>query len=214
MNLTGFDPNLVDSTISSINSAYGDLVQALGSDMKAQFVDDMATKWACKNAQDFFDNSFKPAVDGLLSDSYKTFDSAVTSINSAGQAWAAETGTSYAGGSFSGEMQTIDVSSILENVNGVRGIDVENTGNTLGKLTTIAGSAKTALENAKSAVTNFQSFRGGNQQQNLIDAMETIKSNIDTAVENLNGQVNTAINQTVAQYEDTKGAVEQAFTAS
>ena len=196
MAITGFDPSIVNAAINSVNNAYNDLIRALGNDMQTQFVDEMASKWACPNAQTFFNGSFKPAIDGLISDSNRTFESVVSTINSAGQAWAAETGASYGGQAFSGVSKTIDTSSIQENIGGVRGIDLESTGGVVGRLSSIAASADSALSSAQSAVSN-SGFVGGAQQANLISSLGTIKTKISNATNELTSGVKTAIDQTV-----------------
>ena len=54
MAMTGFNPDEVNSSINSVKSAYEALIRALGDDMQNQFVGGMADKWACRNAQSFF----------------------------------------------------------------------------------------------------------------------------------------------------------------
>ena len=63
MAMTGFNPDEVNSSINSVKSAYEALIRALGDDMQNQFVGGMADKWACRNAQSFFNDAFKPSVD-------------------------------------------------------------------------------------------------------------------------------------------------------
>ena len=58
MGLSGFDPNLVNQSINSVQRAYENLIQALGDDMQTKFIGGMQDKWACNDAQQFFNNNF------------------------------------------------------------------------------------------------------------------------------------------------------------
>ena len=58
MALTGFDPSVVNSSINAVKSSYDSLIRALGDDMQNQFIGGMADKWACNQAQTFF-NTFR-----------------------------------------------------------------------------------------------------------------------------------------------------------
>ena len=69
MALSGFNPDEVNSSISSVKSAYESLTAAIISRMQNEFVNGMADKWACNNAQSFFNDQFKPVVDSLINDS-------------------------------------------------------------------------------------------------------------------------------------------------
>jgi len=211
MALTGFDPELVKSSIESVKTAYSNLIKALGDDMQNQFIGGMSDKWACNDAQKFFNDGFKPAIDGLIKGSNTIFESVVSSMNSAAQRWAQETGSAYSPTTLSTISKTMDVSGIQENIGGVRGIDKENATTVAAKLPVIAEAAKGALTDAQNAVQNC-GFIGGNQASNLINSLGTIKSNIDTATQDISNQSKSAIDNTVQRYGDTAGKVEQAFS--
>lgn len=109
--------------------------------MQNQFVGGMADKWACRNAQSFFNDAFKPSVDSLISSSNQIFESIVSAMNAAGQAWAEQTDANYSPVSFSAINKTMDTSVIQENIGGVRGIDLDTaTGDEIA-----AGDKKTAV---------------------------------------------------------------------
>lgn len=213
MALTGFDPDLVNSAINSVKGAYDELMEALVNNIQNQFVMEMADKWACNDAQQFFNSAFKPAIDNLIKSSTNVFSSVIDSMNSAGQAWAMESDSSYTPVSFTANMQTIDVSAIKENIGGVRGIDLDLTPSVLSKLNEIESRAESALTNAQSAVSNC-GFVGGNQASNLIDSLGVIKSKINTATGELITETKSSIDSTVQRYGNTEGKISQAFTAS
>lgn len=210
MAMIGFDPDVVNQSIGSVKSAYNSLMDALCTRMQSDFIGGMQDKWCCKQAQDFFNNAFKPSVDQLINSSNQTFESVVSSMNSAAQAWASQTDSSYSPQSFEQTSKLMDTSGILENIGGVRGIDRDNANAVANKLTSIASDAKSALTNAQNAVQNC-GFIGGSQASNLISSLGTIKSNIDSATTQITTETENAINQTVESYGDTEGRVSQAF---
>jgi hypothetical protein len=212
MALTGFDPSVVTASINSVKAAYEELIKALGDDMQNQFVGGMQDKWACNDAKNFFANAFKPAIDSLISSSNTIFESVVASMNSAGNAWASQTESTYSGPTFASRTKTMDISGIQENIGGVRGIDLESANTVAGKLSTIATDAQSALTNAQTAVSNC-GFMGGNQANNLINSLGTIKTKIDNATTEITSQSKTAISNTVDRYSNTEGKVSQAFSA-
>ena len=211
MALTGFDPQLVSTSINGVTSAYEDLIRALTTEMQNKFVDGMADKWACKDAQDFFTNKFKPAIDSLVKQTTTIFESVADAMNSAARNWAADTETEYSTVAFTPNNTQIDVGNIQENIGGTRGVDVESTPGVVASLSQITSSASAALEKATSAVQNC-GFVGGSQEANLVSSLSSIKTNLESTTTEMTGAVKSAIDQTVAQYGDTKGKIEAAFT--
>ncbi len=213
--LTGFDPDVVYASINRVKSAYEHLLRAIGDDMQTQFIGGMSDKWACNQAQGFFNDAFKPAIDGIIQGSNVTFESVVNSMNSAARRWASNTESSYSSVSFSTINKTMDTSGILENIGGVRGIDLENTDSVVAKLPEIAEDAKSALTEAKQAVVSCGFLDYGNvQADNLANSLEQIKNRIDNVVQDITNESKTAINNTLTQYGNTKGAVAEAFSGN
>jgi len=210
MGLTGFDPSVVNSSLNAINSAYENLIGALGNDIQQQFIGGMADKWACNDAIRFFNEIFKPEIDRLIAGTNDTFQSVFASMNSAAQAWANNTESSYSPVSFSAISVTMNVGGIVENIGGVRGIDVDQANIVAGKLPTIAETAKSALTAAQQAVQNC-GFIGGNQASNLIGKLGEIKQKIDGVTETITIASKEAIAATVTKYADTEGKVSRAF---
>ncbi|HIR49085.1 MAG TPA: hypothetical protein IAB35_03815 [Candidatus Faecimonas gallistercoris] len=211
--LTGFNPEEVSQSISSVIRAYEELIKALGDDMQTQFVGGMADKWACNQAKNFFNNAFKPAVDSLISNSNKIFESVVNAMNGGAQRWAADTESSYSPKAFNAINKTIDTSSIAENIGGVRGIDLASANSVSAKLPTIAESAKSALTATVQAVQNC-GFIGGDQATNLSNSLNTIKNRIDSATREITTESKQAIDKTIEVYGDTEGQVSEAFAAN
>lgn len=209
--MTGFDPQLVSESINKVESAYGELMQAMGTQMQSEFVDAMVNYWACAEAQAFFNNSFKPVVDELLNGSFAIFESVVNAMNSAAQIWSMQTGAQWVSKTFGGVRKSIDTSNIKENINGVRGVDEVNANATADKLATIAANVESALSNAQAAVQNC-GFVGADMEAQLINSLQTIKNNVNNATQELTSSTKTAIAQTVQTYGNIAAKVETAFT--
>ena len=209
--MTGFDPEVVNQSIGNVKSAYEALIQAIGDKMQSDFVGGMQDKWACTQAQKFFNNAFKPAIDSVIQNSNTTFESVVSSMNSAGQAWATQTESSYSPQSFNALNKNIDSSVIMENIGGVRGIDKDAASAVASKLPAIANEAIQALTSAQQAVQN-SGFVGGSQQANLVNSLGQIKSKISEIVESITNETKQAVDQTVEVYGDTEGKISEAFT--
>jgi hypothetical protein len=211
MALTGFDPSLVTNSIGKVKSAYSDLIAVLGNEMQDKFVSGMQDKWACTQAQTFFTDDLKPAIDQLISDSTNTFESVVNAMDSAAANWATSTDTSYTKVGFSAITKTINVDSIVENINGVRGIDVAEAGTVAALLPGIAENAKSALSSAQNAVEGC-GFVNGSQEESLVNSLATISNSIDSAFSSITTQVKSAIDNTVSVYSDLEGKVSAAFS--
>ena len=213
MNLSGFDPQQVVNSIQAVNAAYGELMQALKVRTQNEFVNEMASKWACHQAMDFFNASFQPAINQLLVGVNMCFSSVVQAMNGAAQVWASKTGTSFGGVQFSEISGGVDVSLIRENINGVRGIDVAATNPVVAKLNSIENDAQNALMHAQNAV-NQSGFIGGTQAQSLIESLQLIGNKVNTAMSTLSTQTISSINNTVNEYADAAGQIGSAFNAS
>lgn len=209
--MTGFDPSLVTNSINKVESAYSELMQALYSDMQNNFVDTMAQYWACNLAQRYFRDFVKPDVDNALKDSFARFESVVSSMNEAAARWAQDTESEWAPMSFQGELKTISVDSIQENINGVRGVDEANANTTATELQKIAQNSNTALEAAKSAVNNC-GFVGRDMEVTLIQSLDKIKNIIDSFVTEITNGIRNEINETVEAYGTLATKVEDAFS--
>lgn len=211
MALTGFDPDLVSSSIDKVQAAYEELIRAIGDDMQNQFVNGMQDKWACNQAIKFFE-SFKNTMDSIILQSNNTFESVVQSMNSAATAWAQETESVWPGRQFNRNDKKLDVSIIQENIAGVRGVDPEATA-VSSKLTSIAASANSALSNAQSAVQTC-GFIGGGSAEQLISSLGRIKASIDDAVTQIAEACKAAIESTTQEYTNLEVKVSDAFAGN
>lgn len=210
---TGFNPDEVTTSINSIKAAYSSLIEQLGNQIQSQFVDGMSSYWACTQAQEFYRDAFKPAIDQLITDSNSTFESVVSSMNSAAQNWASQTHGSWAGMSLEVNDKKIDISAIQENIGGNRGINETEATNVAAKLPNIAEAAKSALQDAQNAVSSC-GFLGGGQASELQSSLASIKQSIDNAVTNATDASKKAIDSTVEAYGTLSKDVSSAFSVS
>ena len=209
MALTGFDPEQVKLSINNIVKAYNELIDQIGDRMQRGFVDGMSDKWACNQAQIFFTN-FKTSIDYLNKQANLTFQSVVDAMNNAAIAWAESTESTYSTTNVSLRLVSINIDNIVENINGVRGIDLQLSNSVSGILPMIQGSALEALEHAKNAVVEC-GFIGGTQAESLISSLDTIGRIIESEISKITDQSKNAIDDTIAAYSDVEGRVSQAF---
>ena len=209
MALTGFDPEQVKISINNVVKAYNELIDQIGDRMQKGFVDGMADKWACNQAQIFFSN-FKTSIDYLNKEVNLTFQSVVDAMNTAAMAWSESTESVYATIPVSLRLVSINIDNIVENINGVRGIDLQLSSSISGILPIIQNSALEALEHAKSAVVEC-GFIGGTQAESLISSLDAIGRIIESEILKITDQSKNAIDDTIATYSDVEGRVSQAF---
>lgn len=210
MALTGFDPSLVQTSMNNVISAANDVMDVLCNKFQTNFVDKMAELWACSDAQNFFQNSVKPSMDDLTNDANNILISVIDSMRDAGNNWAVKTGASFSAPSYTSSRKALDVSAIKENINGVRGIDLSSANSVSSMLSIINGAAEGALSRAVTAVQTC-GFIGGTSAANLLNSLNTIKTNINTTLTNCNASLKNAINNTIINYKDTEGKIAQAF---
>ena len=129
-NLTGFNPGVVQTSISGVKSAYNNLIEQIGTRMQNEFINGMAEMWACDEAVDFFNNVVKDNIDRLIPAVNATFESIVRVMDDQARIWAENTGNAsvYVSTQFEQNPKTsVDVSCIQNaTATGERGIDVEN----------------------------------------------------------------------------------------
>ena len=212
MALTGFDPQLVYSSISRVQSAYDQLMRALLSDTQSKFINPMGDAWACNEAMKFFEAA-QTAFNSQIQGSTQVFQSVVDAMNSAARSWATRTETEYSERSFSANNGTVDVSCIKENIGGVRGIDESVATSAVSQLSVIKSAADSALDQAVSAVSNC-GFIGGGQESNLVSSLNKIKSNISSSFGELTGSAKTAMDSTIQTYGTIESNVSNAFAGN
>lgn len=209
MALTGFDPSVVSTSINGVITAYNGLVNAFGTQMQTKIVDGMSDKWACNQAIDAF-TEVKSEVDRLMENIDRVFESIVASMNSAARSWATSTRSDYSDVSLNPYNQKLNIGNIMENIGGVRGIDLQNSNSVIAYLTTITQNSDENLDSAKKAVA-ASGFVGGDMQSQIDSSLATIRNNIHNAVDSIDTSLKSYMEQTVAEYGDLEGKVSQAF---
>lgn len=213
MSMTGFDPQVVNQAIGGVKNAYSKMAQDLSTDVQNQFVNTMEQVWCSPEGIEFMQNKFQPVMKNLNTSIDQTFESVVNSMNSAGQAWAQTTGgAEYSPQTFESTMQNIDVSGMRNAApDGTVGIDKELAQQYAQKFQALITQAIDALTEARNSVTN-SGFVGGEQEANLNNSLETIKTNMQNSASQLSTEVANYINKTVENYSDTEGKISAAFT--
>ena len=130
MAITGYDETQVSAAIASINTSYDSLINALITKNQQEFVSKMGSIWGCEQAKNFF-AAYKADIDELASKITSTYESVVNAMNGAAQTLSNMAGSTWSTKTFSSRSDTLDTSVILDNIGGVKGIDMEEAESTL-----------------------------------------------------------------------------------
>ena len=198
MAITGYDETQVVAAIASINTSYDSLINALITKNQQEFVSKMGSIWGCEQAKNFF-AAYKTDIDELASKITTTYESVVNAMNGAAQTLSNMAGSTWSTKTFSSRSDTLDTSVILDNIGGVKGIDIEEAESTLEVLDSIASSVESALEIATTAVTT-SGFVGRNMQEQLEGSLSKIKDAISSKFSEEKVAVSNAIKETVDMY--------------
>lgn len=212
-NVYGFNADLIRQSIGKLNSAYEELTNALYGEMQNKFINQMSREWACEYSQRFFNASLKPSIDQLLGDSFVIFQSVSNAMDNAAASWAQQTGSAYSRVGFNYTRRAVDVSMIMLNfADGSKGITASASQTANASLTAVSASCDAALARAVAAVQT-SGFIGGNQANDLISALNKIKTNINNSFELIKSETNSAISNTVRDYTVLASSVETNFSA-
>lgn len=211
MNLdTGYNEEEVLNALKTIVDNYNKLYDVLSVEVQNKFVNELANMWACNYAVEFFTNDFKPTFDELLNSINLTFENIVESISSAATAWALTSGGTFAKSGITLKTNKIDVSVVKENIGGVRGINT-NAQTISARLQTITSDAESCLTGTINAVEN-SGFIGGNMQENLVSSITQIKTQLTTAITDINNNIHEYVSKTAAEYEELASSTARAFS--
>lgn len=202
MALTGFNPGVVDSTLNNLHTSYEHLMFIISDEVQSKFIGGMSDKWAGNEAMNYFKNYFEPNNTQLISLTNKNFTDLYNRIVSAAERWAQRTMTQYSHSRFQPMSKKVDVSVILENINGVRGIDMQASPSVLATLKAIGEEAKSKLENAKNILSSGQEFldNNGEQTSSLIELITLIKNAVQKFTEEVINEADNAISKTIEAY--------------
>lgn len=199
--MTGFNPTIVAESISKVEAAYNDLMNALYQKTQTEFVNEMGESWACQNAVNYFNNIFKPGIDQLLNEAHYNFSVTVNVMNAEAARWAQAVDYGWSNISFGGERKEIDVTSVKENINDERGIIEANANEALGKLPGIVNASEEALEAAKVAVENCGFLDPSEAQvQSLVQALSALKASTAQVITDATNSANREIAATIEEY--------------
>ena len=215
MVLTGFNAGQVNNSISRVQAAYDAIAQALSTGSGQQVVTQMADKWVCQEAIDFF-TQYKSSLDKMVEEADLVFESVVNAMNSAASSWAERTGNAgaYSARSLNTRGERVKIDAIQENINDTRGIDIESAGTTF---TTAFENVLSTLTQATTAAQNAVEscgFLGGSQAASLSGALGQIKSNMMMAFNNIKESFTQAMGTTLTNYGSLESSVSTAFNGN
>ena len=211
MAFTGYDPSVVRTAITNIENSYNALIDALVTKNQTNFVQAMGSVWASEQAKEFF-SAYQTDIARLVLEVNKVYDSIANAMNSAAKTLASTSGSTWSNVDIVIKEPIIDLSSIKDNINGVKGIDLVNATNTLEQLeTTILSAINSALESALTAISS-SGFVGGDMESSLKSSITSIKTSIEAAFSQIKTAANTAINDTISKYSTDASNIATAFS--
>ena len=210
MALTGYDPSAVRTSIINVGNSYDALIDALVTKNQTNFVQPMGSVWACEQAKQFF-RAYQIDIARLVLEVNKVYNSIVSAMNGAAMTLASTSGSTWSNQEITISGASIDLSPIKEDINGVKGIDLQQATVVLAELDTILSNVTSALESTLSAVSS-SGFVGGEMQTDLYSAINSIKTKIETAFGQIKTSVNTAITDTINKYSTDASNISSAFS--
>ena len=208
----GYNEGLIHNLINSEQSAYDQIMSALGDKMTSM-VSDISTLWYAGNAVTFFNQYLKPVVDDTANVTTQQFQNIVDTVNSAGQGWANTTENSYGPVSFAVSGKQVDVSSVREaDGNGSSYMTKGTTSDTFNtKLNEVTQIVSDALETAKSAASN-SGFLSSQNEGTLQQSLATISNKFNEMMSNIRSEFNNAMNAKEDQYKATETSVTESMS--
>ena len=197
---SGFNSELVRTSISKVVNSSNDLMKSLKEEMGSKFISPMGDAWACKEAVDFF-ASLKETLDDLIKKSDSVFQSVVDTMNQGAKNWAISTGNEgvFSPVSYHNYAGRTDVGMIKENIGGERGINKGAADSATATLASIKASCDKALTSASQAVDSC-GFIGGSQAENLKTSLNEIKTNISNSFDEYVNSTKKGIDETITKY--------------
>ena len=208
----GYNEGLIHNLINSEQSAYDQIMSALGDKM-TEMASAIAGLWYAGNAVRFFNEFLKPVVDDTANVTTQQFQNIVDTVNSAGQGWANTTENSYGHVSFAPSGKQVDVSSVREvDGNGSSYMTKGTTSDTFNtKLNEVTQIVSDALETAKSAASN-SGFLSSQNEGTLQQSLATISNKFNEMMSNIRTEFNTAMNAKEDQYKATETSVNESMS--
>lgn len=212
MAMTGYNPQQVSNSINQFKSAYKAYNDAMNTGLQNRFVKPMENIWGCEEAQNFFRNQYKPAIDALYNSVEKSLSSVVNAMNGAARDWARETESDFTPINHDQVPNAVNVDGIQADLNGVKGADLTEATATVAVLQNIKAEADGALDQANAAVSEC-GFIGGDQQAAISKTLQDIKKAVADLIESLNNATKNRLDDTVSRYGNTERANTDKFTA-
>ena len=211
MALVGYNAEEVNNAINNVQSGYNTLIRALTTVNQDSFIDAFANIWASEQAQTFF-GAYKTDISNLVEGINKIYESIVDAMNKAASILASTSGSTWANKVFEQAKCDLNVEVIKDNLNGVKGIDLDKAPDVLKELDSILVLLKAGLLFTKSAVDS-SGFVGGGMQEQLILSIKNVEENINTAFDDIKVSVNSAIQETVNAYSMDATKISEGFTS-
>lgn len=208
-----FDIDVVNSCCGSIEDNYYDIYFALHDRVQREFIEQMQDKWACEKAQDFFNNNFKERMESLIVNVNLLYKYIIGTIFDEADTWARNTGWEFYPGTFDTFNQYFDTSCIRNEINGVKGIDLQNTLDVVNVLKSIKADTEYYLKQTRNTV-NSSRFIDYNKKSYIIDSINDVQTNMYNSIDGIFQDTDILFRKTVEDYKDTAGEIARSFNAT
>lgn len=172
-------------------------------ELDSNYIAKIAQNWYTPEGYDYFNNKFKPTMDGIYSDLAEQFYSYIVKIKEAIRSWEQRTGGDYSNtNTVKAEKPKCDVSAIKDQRDdGTRGIDVQEVESLNTVLDNCFEALMTSIGKLKDQVKGTE-FIGGNQIEELTNGFKEIENKINNLLETTKSDIDDRIIKSLATYSN------------
>lgn len=172
-------------------------------ELDSNYIAKIAQNWYTPEGYDYFNNKFKPTMDGIYSDLAEQFYSYIVKIKEAIRSWEQRTGGDYSNtNTEKGETPKCDVSAIKDQRDdGTRGINVQEVESLNTALDNCFEALMTSIGKLKDQVKGTE-FIGGNQIEELTNGFKEIENKINNLLETTKSDIDDRIIKSLATYSN------------
>ena len=212
---SGYNPERVNRAVKGIVVGMEGYFEAMNRDMQDKFVKPMSSLWACEQAQRLFNSKYKPEMDKIYSSASNTLRNIIEHVNSAGVAYAKTTESEFSPISFEIPANACDVSIIVDNIGGDKGIDQAGANDTVKIIDSLVSRAESSLDSLRQSAAESGILSVGDSYQAALDSsVNSLKQQVVDFANALKAEFNALVQQTVEQYGSLESQAVDAASGS
>lgn len=198
----GYDREKVRNLINKTQANYDQLFKQLTDGVQSNFIASMKYAWICPDAVKFFEGEFTNAMSTLVTDINNTMRSVSEAINSSCETYAAQAGDTWSRVEINVRpFQNYTIRGVIEEYNSTygQGGSMQTFEDAKSRLNTVKANCK----NETSSIANNareSGFIGGDQQTQLINALNTIDQRISDGFADIINKTSTRVSGSIEQF--------------